>query len=216
MSLEKIIQFFLPSFCQSCEKKLDNHKIFCGDCQQGIKLRDPNQFCQRCGSCKAHDCQQLESNWTFAACLEQTEPGTWLINQSRKGEYANLISDIYLRVFLATNWPQPDVIIPLPGRNDKRIFQLLARKLNCPYKESLSKAFWALPKQELPPEHRARVIINEIKYKGPSIKDKNILLVDDFVVSFASLKQAVHVLEREEIKGVYALVGSKMSKEMGF
>ncbi|MEO8398755.1 MAG: ComF family protein [Ignavibacteriaceae bacterium] len=214
-----LIDFFLPRFCPSCKKNLnENEKYVCQNCLDNIKLADEsrlNKEYQR----KFFE-KNIISEFTSLYVFEKDKELQHIIHSFKYakkfliGKFLGELAANHLKEKI-NNW-KIDLIIPIPLHNLKKaergynqsfyIAKGLSKILNIPVSENSVKrikftesqtTMTLLERQENIGE--AFLIKNKKKIEG-----KNILLIDDVITTGATISECGKILLESRAKKIYA------------
>lgn len=226
--LLNLINLLYPAICQGCHRKLDNpSKHICADCMNKIKLRTP-PFCLKCGrqlnidashTDTCIDCKLNEPD--FDKAMSVCSYNDFLKNLIHDFKYRKItciakeFSDIMLNFARAYGLCRNiDVIIPIP-MHSKRLLKReinhsevlakhFAKKLNIPYSnKTINKTQDTALQTSLKRENRIKNLSGAFKINNQaSIKNKNILLVDDLFTTGSTVNECAKALKDKSAKYV--------------
>ncbi len=210
-------------YCIVCEKPIDNHNVYsiCDDCLNilnwanyktcvlcGRALEDwyPAELCSECAN-KKHEFDDGIS------CLQYRDNERMIIHDfkyHKKSWLARIFAEmLYDKINMQNLYDDWDLIVPVPmfyakeckrGYNQAALLaEFLSKKLKKPFeKELLIRLRDTVPMNHLGAEERLRNLdgafcVNE--YLKDSIKNKNILLVDDIYTTGITVDVCSRVLK---------------------
>lgn len=217
-----------PRLCLHCKTPLDrSSKRFCKPCTQLFDLIPTQYRCSQCfseireprGSC--HPCRK---RWAplrrVAACFDSFGPGGSLLRAFKEGRQCGLAKDIAAFMVIQLkrqDWITPDFIISMPQPNWKKMWRgfnqslLLASEigklLQLPVIEPLKRRVGYFSSHLLDTKERVAVEASQFtwKKKVPDLDNRVLLLVDDQLVTGATLRAASARLRDKDPRAVYAL-----------
>ncbi len=224
---EKLINFFFPKYCLNCHAL---GSFLCKNCQQKIKIsktacflcQRKNQFGEICPLCLYHQGEKAKqwfiNNLIWTASYKQKICKNLIASLKYKGaeEIADILS-IMLDNKIKKTWKniKADVFyIPTSSLTEKKRgynqAKLIAEKLvehnnnfNLNNKLILKKF---KDKQTNKNIKKRWQNLNEFDYIGESLKNKQIIIIDDVVTSGATLNQAAKCLKTFQAKSIKAAV----------
>ncbi|MFH1230900.1 MAG: ComF family protein [Planctomycetota bacterium] len=233
--VNSFLDLIYPRYCLICYTSLNNtdRKALCAECAEQIEFIHQNNVCYKCGTdfgpyatseTPCQECFYHPPRFTKAIGIARYK-GIMreLIHQFKYArqkvlldELSNLLIERWLRV--ADSLPHIDFIIPAPLYRKKlkeRGFnqsELLAEKLHkatgIPIEINNLIKIQPTPDQaSLNSSDRKNNLIDAFEVTHPqSIKDKNILLIDDVLTTGATASEIARTLKKNGAKGVYVLV----------
>lgn len=221
--LRKGIDFIFPPLCLHCEKLLDNgNHLFCRGCAGFFELIDPTTRCLFC----------FAENEGRAPCLECLKKKRWHLKLAAACDYLGAVGSLvkgikygrmpYLvktaSAFMAAQferlqWPQPDLIIPVPRREwfqGENHAHLLAKSLACrlqvPCVTIIRRRVGDFSQARLSREQRERLQSSSFYLKRRvQIEDKILLIVDDVITTGTTLRHCADALASGFPSKVFAL-----------
>jgi ComF family protein len=218
--LNKLLDFFLPRFCFSCNSKLNNDQIIlCNTCSgeihQADQIRLQHEFIRKFAD------ENIISGFTSAFVFEKDKALQHLIHALKYNE--NFRIGIYLGKKVAQlckdtimQW-NADYLIPIPlhhlkkaerGYNQsfyiaKGIGSVLKIKIN---HNSIKRIRYTGTQTELSLTERRDNIKDAFKIiNAKSIKSKNIILVDDVITTGATILECSKILLMNGAAKIFAL-----------
>jgi len=224
----KLLNWLFPPTCRICRMDLPDNwsKPICEKCYQKLKFVD--QYCQTCGSplpdggAHCYYCRRRRPTRRYfdfiRTALYYREPLKTLIHQ-----YKYQHQD-YLSVFFAElmslaihNYPEfteVEVITAVPLYWRKRLWRsynqsaLLAKNLSVflqrPYLVLLRRNKYSQPQAGLSHQERfSNVADNFVLRNGYSVKNKNILIIDDISTTGETINQCSRILKLAGARKVY-------------
>lgn len=155
--------------------------------------------------------------------MENQGPAASILREFRTGqrpELAKAMAGYMVLQLQRQNWPHPDLLVPVP-QTPLRFFDkeyhhaaLLAKEmgyiLNLPVVNLLRRKWGGFSQARLPLEKRRKLPSKTFQWRKKShdISGKNILLVDDWIVTGATLSRCKHRLKEGLPAQVFGLVFS--------
>lgn len=220
------LNLFFPTHCFGCNQY---GEWLCKDCFHKLKKRE-FQVCLGCGrpderGAVCHKCKDiLYLDGLLAAGYERDALLMKLV-KAYKYQFAREIARIgadfleqfYQKLILEKNWPNFDIIIPIPlhpRRKRWRGFnqaELLAREFAKKHAfkicaDDLARVKHHKAQALLKAEERQANILNSFVWQGESLAGKAILLIDDLATTGATLNEAARILKNSGAKKVWGLV----------
>jgi competence protein ComFC len=224
---QKLIDFFFPKYCLNCQTL---GSFLCKNCQQKIKLTDTvcflckrkNQFGELCPLClyyqgeegrqwfvdnliwtayyKQKICKNLITSLKYKGVEEISDILAIMLDNKIKNIWKNIKAEIfYVPTSLITEkkraYNQTKLIAQklVAVNNNFTLNQgLILKKFRDKQTNKNIKKRW----QNL----------NEFIYKGKTLKNKNIIIIDDIVTSGATLNQVAKCLKAYQVKSIKAAV----------
>jgi len=221
-----ILDILFPKHCINCYK---TGSFLCEDCKYLIEILE-NQYCPVCGKrlsslnytavCKK--CKSETSlNELYSACSYRDKVARKLITQLKFGLIKNLadpLSDLIISHFQLLNKEFPNaLLIPIPlnkktlrkrGFNQSELIASnLSKKMNIPLIINvLFKEKETIPQSNLLAKERMENVKGVFSVKNKEIiENKEILLIDDFYTTGATMEECAKILLKagaKEVKGV--------------
>jgi ComF family protein len=204
---QAFLHFCYPTTCLHCAQLLaPDQGLFCYSCSHLLQLIDHQERCKRCfqplETHTFYNCIQESPFQAVAAALDHAGPAATLIHQFKYRQQIYLAEGagaLMLMQFEKLGWPYPDVIVPVPlswssylkrGYNQSMyIACALAKYLNVPVKNILRRSSSGKRQTTLSIEQRRQLPFSAFNLKrNANIADKNILLVDDMMVTRRTLQ----------------------------
>lgn len=230
-----LLDLIYPRYCLICYTSLNNtnRKALCSECESKIEFINQNTACPKCGmdlgpyvepETLCQECHNNPPRFTKAIAVARYEGIIRdIIHQFKYArqkvlldELANLLIDKWLKV--SDSLPHIDLIIPAPLYRKKlkeRGFnqsELLAEKVHkatgIPLEINNLIKMQSTPDQaSLNSSDRKKNLIDVFEVTNPqSIKDKNILLIDDVLTTGATASEIARTLKKNGAKDVYVFV----------
>lgn len=132
--------FVFPPFCLDCRERCET-KVFCPSCWQSCAPPDPVDRCRHCFEekegkgnlcrvCKRAPALPIARAYVFekdAPILRLQEEKSWAC--------------FALYQWVQLDWPVPDVIVPMPGRESIALARAFASFLPCPVVQAIRSDF---------------------------------------------------------------------------
>ncbi|ADI37649.1 ComF family protein [Waddlia chondrophila] len=203
-----------PPHCLHCEKNLDEQNLLCPACLLLLELIEPSSRCRYCFTSEevspkwsiCRNCRrQTQLVKGFCAAFDEIGPAFDLLRLFRSGKIdlsESLSGYMYLQ-FIRLNWPAPDLIVPIAGsfsRWLKRGYHpsnLLAKEMG----NYLQRPFSNVLKRDSYQTEKPKFSLK----KGVDIRDKIVLLVDDWYDSGETITQASVALHTGAPEKIYAI-----------
>lgn len=229
------LDLIYPRYCLICYTSLNNtnKKALCSECESKIEFINQNTTCPKCGvdlgpyvqpDTLCQECHYHPPRFTKAIAVARYE-GIMreLIHKFKYAKEKILLDELanlLIKKWLETNSSLPliDLIIPAPlyyKKLKERGFnqsELLAERLHkasgIPFEINNLIKIQPTPDQAgLDSVNRRKNLIDAFEVTRPqSIKDKNILLIDDVLTTGATASEIARTLKKNGAKGVYVLV----------
>lgn len=224
--LKDILDFFLPSHCSICKKKLSHkEKVVCDECLYSIPVV-VKPFCERCGrptegESVCNECIEHPHEFSRARAIGKYDSALGelvkLFKYARKisiGKKLGYMLSVILQgdEFLSRG----DVLIPVPlhpvaerrrGYNQSEILASeISKFTEIPV---LNKVLYKIKptKSQTEAEDRQLNVKDAFKVKGDKeIRGKKIILIDDVCTTGATLDECAKELHKATASDVYALV----------
>lgn len=224
-----LLEIFFPPLCLNCRKFLNADKFLCENCFDAIKLNSA-PFCPVCRKRLAEGkiCRHSQQRFSYllAAAGSYDDPVLKnLIHYYKYKSFKNLtplLGELILNCFKFLNFKLLNfIVVPIPlhpSRERKRGFnqaELLAgfvgQKLNLKITAALKRIKNVKPQAQLKNgEERIKNVEGCFKITNPeSVKNKNIILIDDVFTSGATMNEAVKILKENGCRKIIALVLAK-------
>jgi ComF family protein len=219
-TIKAIFDFFLPRFCTSCKNKLStNEEIICENCfakienttSERIELEYRRKF----------EKEKLISDFNSAFIFHEGKEIQKLIHSlkyDKNYQAGNFLGKITSELLIdkISSW-KCDVIIPIPlhklrkadrGFNQaKEIANGISKQLNIPLGTNiLKRTRFTKTQTKLNLKERKENIEGAFQIrKGRSVKDKNIILVDDVITTGATISECAKILLANGANRIYAV-----------
>jgi len=225
-ALKNSLTIVFPPICLDCHEEVVLGEVLCPACQELIEVLNPAEYCPRCFS-SMYDKDQKRCNLchrskmpfiSIAAACEHIGPAKILIQKFKERNEIYLCEGIaaYMTAqFIRIGWPQPDLIVPVPTTITKRFIrgynpaEILAEKLsnnlNVPYKNILKRSQNDLSQTGLSTKQRENNLAPFKMKKNIDRNIKNILLVDDFFKTGATLRNSSKAIIEKHPCYIYGL-----------
>ncbi len=213
-----------PSACVHCKQEAE--APLCNACFQELELLDPEGRCVKCfheinqlqGVCPT--CRQKSSPIRrLAACFEGLgAAGSFLAEYKTYGriELARDIAAFMVLQLERLHWPTPDILVPIPlhwtrrfirGFNQsEEIAKALSSMLSIPMQRLLKRQSSGFSSSQLSHEQRQALPKDIFTWRQEvAIEEKNILLLDDAIVTGTTLRCGADTLQEGSPRAVYAL-----------
>jgi competence protein ComFC len=217
-----------PNLCTACKRDIstDNRLKICGECYSTIKLLKENT-CRKCsrpldyGGAYCYECRRDGHYFTsLISAAAYTGTVKDLVHKFKyfrqdylKSFMARLMCDI-----LESKKPREhiDFLAPVPIHWFKELTrgynqsELLAREisktLSIPFQDALLKKRFTFSQTKLSKNRRSLNVSGSFTVKeGASVKNKNILLIDDVATTASTLDECSRVLHDAGAKKVFCL-----------
>lgn len=214
-----------PPLCVHCQGVIEDHRQhLCKSCFDLLVLIPPQERCPLCfekifpKKVRCHRCppQVLKC----AAVFEHEGPIASLLQQfklHRRFALANSLAPFLVLQWAALKWPLPDLIIPIPQTLSHRLqlgynpSHLLATQLglllNTPVASLLKREGVTVSQTSLPLIERAALSSETFQWKTRKPPaDQILLLIDDSMVTGATLRKAAERLKEAFPGQIFGLV----------
>jgi predicted amidophosphoribosyltransferase len=193
------MRWIYPPLCLHCQE--ETKKLLCASCADLIQLACPQE------------------SWSHAAFENQDPPHSILreFQTGRRPELAKAMAGYMVFQLQRQNWPTPDLIVPVP----QTLFQffdrayhpslLLAQEigymLHLPVKNLLKRKWGGFSQGSLSLEERRKLPSKTFQWKKKNynMSGKIVLLIDDCIVSGATLSRCKHRLKEGLPAEIYGL-----------
>lgn len=218
------LHLIYPATCIHCNTLMrSDAAILCESCLLLMELINPNTRCPLCFSESQNDCQECKNIPSLfigmAAAFDYVGPPATLIKRLKYGDQPFLAkgcSGFLAAQFLQSDWPMPDVIIPVPisftrklarGYNQSLLLaQELSLILNVPLQASIKRKSGDYSQAGLSRQQRLALDGKNFCLKpNQNLKNKTILLVDDVMTTGSTLLRCAETLIEEQPGKMYAL-----------
>ena len=202
------IQFLFPNFCLQCSVRLPHYRdLFCSSCLEELSLLPLEQI------------QTLRRRGHLAA-FEYEGPAACLVRALKFGgrsELAKIAASFMAVQLLSSNWPLPDLLVPVPQSLTHRLLrgynpslllaQALSRLINRPVQELLKRQGWEFSQTGRSEEQRKMLDQESFAWKKrESIADLHLLLIDDVMTTGTTLEHCKRRLQEGFPKRIDTLV----------
>lgn len=220
-----IKQIIYPPLCWHCEEILQDHyHLLCSACFDLFSLLSPKHRCRRCfkelqayKNPKEHPC--IAGNVRIASAFEHQGPVVTLLRRLtyfRQYTFAKALAPFLAMQWAQLQWPVPDLIVPIPQTFGRTLIRginpvdLLAEELGAllgsPVSRLLKRQDVLIPQRALPLPQRNALRPETFQWSTiPCDAHQTILLVDDTIVTGATLAMAASRLHESAPAGIYAL-----------
>ncbi len=226
---EAALDILFPRVCLNCEKFLNGENEFvCDTCFSLIKINSAF-FCPVCRG-RLPDMEKTchpKSQFVLAPAGEYNDPILQKIIQSFKYQgvesLAPILGEIIVRYIENCKLKIENcVIVPIPlhksrerqrGFNQaKLVAEFVAGHFGLPLVESLERIKKTEPQAKMKnKEERLKNISGCFKIRNPdSVKEKNIILIDDVFTTGDTINEAVKILKENHCGKIIALVAAKV------
>lgn len=219
---------FLPPLCLHCEKRMEKyHPRFCEECLAQLTLLPPEGRCQKCfteislihGTCQS--CRKRSHPFkALASCFDGYGPAASLLKALKQRGWHRFADDLaaYMLIQLdKLQWPMPTLIIPIPlsperhllrGFNQRELIgQALAKRLSIPCRSLLKREGGGFSSHLLSLEQRAELPEVFSLKKKTELSSEIILLIDDLIVTRATMRRAGEALKMGGASSIYGITG---------
>ncbi len=223
-----MLSLIYPKICLHCRSPLGRRKgRFCLPCNQLFDLLPTAGRCSQCFTEIAQQqgsCTVCRKRWAplrkVAVCFDSFGPAGELLRAFKEGCQRPLAKDLaaFMVVQLEKqNWHTPEMIIPVPLPGWKKMWRgynqslLIAREmgklLQLPVIDPLKRRVGQFSSHLLEKKERGAVDSKATvwKKKPPDLENRILLLVDDLMVTGATLRAAAARLQDTWPKAVYGL-----------
>lgn len=222
--LNKISNIFYPEHikCLACGDELDEETDFCKKCLKSLPFNNEN-ICDVCGtkipgvgvcpicSGKKHVFEIARAPFLYTGEIKR------LIHNFKYNNARYLFAplSLYMLEEYKTWKMNADMIVPVPlyakrykqrGYNQaEELAKELSRHLNIPVVNAVSKERETVSQTELEFKDRQENVKDAFKLIDKSVKNKNILLIDDVYTTGATVKEVCRVLNKAKVNKIYVL-----------
>ena len=221
---EALLELFFPNLCIACLSKNPLRKdLFCLSCKLALPYTDQIDVPDNELEYRIYG----RFKFTRAAALFRFRKGSKVQTVMHQLKYKNrphigieLGKEFGKRILASTEFPKPDLIIPIPlhrkkqkkrGYNQSYQFgKGIAEVLQIPIYESvLNKISDNTSQTQMSRLARLENVMNSYKIKNDSkIKGKHVLLVDDIITTGATIEAAAQkLLKSQDLKLSLAIIG---------
>lgn len=215
-----ISDLLFPPTCYHCQEPLtSNHFLLCQSCFESLERIDSTHSCPGCATSdfdlSFHACQDCSKRPRLCekviAAYENIGPASALAHHFKQHPHlACALAALMALAYIDSDLPHPDILLPLPttplrllerGHNPARLLaEALSTFLDVPVVDVLEKV-GDYPQTHLNFEERRKLNVEQIVLKkGGGLRGKKILLVDDFLVTGATLQAcAERVLDLQPV-----------------
>jgi predicted amidophosphoribosyltransferase len=215
--MQYIGNLLFPPTCLHCrELIISGSRQLCESCATQIELCDPAGRCRhcfalraplRCGICR--ECQRESSYLTqVGAALDGMGPGGSLVRSLRSGHFhlAKGAAGFLVAQLDRLEWPLPDLITSVPqslfrkwqkgGQVSHLLAKGVAKLIDRPYRELLSRKPGDFPQSSLAPDKRRKLAPSAFSLRPRhSIADQTLLIIDDAIATGATLRCCAEALQ---------------------
>lgn len=218
--IKAIFDFFLPRFCTSCKTKLSvNEEFICENCFSNIEITAAERIESEYK--RKFEKEKLISDFHSAFIFHEGKEIQKLIHSLKydknykAGYFLGKVTSELL-VEKITSW-ECNIIIPIPlhslrradrGFNQaKEIAKGISKHLSIPLETNILKRIrFTKTQTKLNLKERKENIEGAFQFrKGRSVKDKNIILVDDVITTGATISECAKILLANGANKIYAL-----------
>ena len=220
----QVKSLIFPPLCFHCQTRIeDSRHLLCRSCFDLLTLIDLKSRCTICfvkidlRNKRCHSCppQVLK----LAAACEHQGPIVSLLGQlkyHKRFALARGLASLLTMQWAALKWPLPDLIVPIPqttchrllyGYNASRLLaQELGKQLNIPTASLLKRKGVIRSQTHLSHAERQDLPLETFQWKTKrSLVDQTILLIDDAIVTGATLRKAAERLKERTPARIYGL-----------
>lgn len=207
-----------PPYCLHCESAQVSSGIFCTTCQSLLELIDPVNRCRFCFtlhnvSPKWNICAKCRTKTGFlkgfAAPFDDIGPAFDLLRMFRSGK--NYLSEslsgyMYIQ-YLRMNWPVPDLVVPVAGsfycwlKIGYHPSVLLAKEMGKYFQRPVCNILSRDSYQTEEPRFSLK--------KQVDIRDRIVLLIDDWYDSGQTIAEASAALRAGAPKTIYGMTATR-------
>ena len=217
-----MLSLIFPPLCLSCGEKVQKQEL-CPQCLEQLQLIDPQARCVVCFADldgRSRKCETCAiKGFRCAAAFDYFGPASALIRElkyrGRVGLAASMASYMALQ-FFRLEWPQPDLIVPVPlsfahyltrGYNQSLLLSReLGKLLNCPVVDLLKRSSESFSQSGLDKEHRLQLSAEAFSWNKPlDCTDKTLLLIDDVTTTKTTLSHCITRLQEGFPRRLFAL-----------
>lgn len=212
--------------CTRCIQSLHHPEAYCEQCAEALPARlllTPASTLIRCGRCLSNPPAFQRTLFAYAYCGPVAE----LIQQFKFNEaliLSQLLADMIVNRIKITDYPLPDVLIPLPLHPDRlkqrgfnqslELARHVGKALKIPVNNSLLLRTRATPRQSgLNRKAREKNIRGafEVNTRNASmqIKGKHLALIDDVITTGSTTREAARVLQRTGAAQISVIAAAK-------
>ena len=221
---KQVRSLIFPPLCFHCQARIEDHRhLLCSPCFELLTLLDPKSRCSVCFTkthLKNRRCHSCPSQvLKLAAACEHQGPLVSLLKQlkyHKRFAIARGLAPLLTMQWAALEWPQPDLIVPIPQTSSHRLqrgynaSQLLAQELGKQLKvpvASLLKRKGVIQSQtHLFSSERQDLSLETFQFKTKRpLADQTLLLIDDTIVTGATLRKAAERLKERHPTQIYGL-----------
>ncbi len=230
--INKFLNLIFPAFCKVCNKPLTSTEILvCNECIK--KLPFLKSYCPNCGTpipeslknytsykdldfCSYCYKQNFYFDKTFPVFYYREPLSKWLISIKFGKDFSLGYSlGKFIRKLLK-NLPKVDLVVPIPLSSERLKERGFNQSLliawgflgKRPHQHILKRWKNTRPQTELSQKDRWKNVKNAFK-ADISVKNKNVLLIDDVMTTGATLNEAAKSLKKAGAKKVYVLIVAK-------
>ncbi len=218
--MKSLLNLFFPPLCLHCETLTDH--LFCKGCAGFFEMIDPSSRCCYCfvensGSRPCQECVSKKRwNVKMASALDYLGAVSSLVKKLKYGRMPYLAktgASFMVAQFFRLEWPQPDLIIPVPRRNwfcgtnhATLLAQNLAKQLAVNCQELVKRKGGDFSQANLSKEQRENLSTASFYLKkGAQIENKTILLIDDVITTGTTIRNCAEALREGFPTHIYAL-----------
>ena len=217
-----MLSLLFPPLCLYCKEKVEKHEL-CKECLTQLHLIEPDARCLICFADlegKSKRCEQcMIKGFRCGAAFDYFGPAAALVRDLKYGGRIGLATSMasYMALqFFRLEWPQPDLIVPVPlsfahfltrGYNQSLLLaEELGKILNVPVADPLKRSSETFSQSGLDKEHRLRLSAEAFTWKKQSdIADKTLLLIDDVTTTKTTLSHCAARLQEGFPRRLFAL-----------
>ncbi len=202
-ALDVLTSLVFPSLCLHCQKKSKN--LFCQGCAGFFELIDPSNRCRYCFAQNENRAACLtcvkKMRWqlSIASALDYFEPVATLVKRLKYGKMPHLAKTAAAFMVVQharMNWPEPDLIVPVPSRlwfrgtnHASLLASSVAQYFGKPWCTIVGRKPGDLSQGHLSQKQRENLSKKNFYLKqSTNVIDKTILLIDDVVATGNTLR----------------------------
>ncbi len=216
--------------CNVCGNEVFNSDYFCKTCIESLPIINEN-FCEHCGRLTVYptsycdSCKQKNINFDKArSAFSYEEPIDKLIQNYKYNKKLYLVEvfSYYLVGILLNNFSDADIITYVPstkarikerGYNQSKVLaEEVAKTIGKTCVETSVKIKDTLRQATLNADERLDNLRGSFKIINSSVKDKNVLIIDDVLTTGTTSDYLAKLFKRAGAKKVYLLTIASVSR----